>query len=267
MRRALTTSLISAVLILVPSVALAGGSWLEPVRLTGPGGMPTDSLPGWAAPGTTMVMGASFCGGAQAHPSRGPWTAFLRRDPQGRRIELAPVTIGEASGDGCPYHASVTFTVPAVESGVYWVDVCADVSCGTGVGDLIGGQFVVAVSSLEADLLVRIDPLEDRLTRITRRQRHLANQVGDLTDQLDEARDAWKAAEATTTAALSERDELARQLVAAGARSRAYRNISVVVGVALLVFVFGTLLIGRRRRVRISVPDTPEELEATALMP
>lgn len=129
-------------------------------------------------------MRGDFCDGQQADPSAGSWTAYLRRDPNGPRRPVGAVNIDAATGNGCPYSASVTFTVPDVESGMYWVDVCADTDCTTGVGDLVGGMFAIASTPLEALALTRLPNLRARLTQEARTRQALKGRVDSLRDAL-----------------------------------------------------------------------------------
>ena len=161
--------------------ASAGGSWLE---LQG-----SDRV---LIPGQTVTMSGTFGSGQQAGVSAGPWHAQLRSDYQkGSSLPLGPVTITDGTRWG--WRATVTFTVPAIAIGEYWVTVVNEE--GEGVGDLIGG-FVQVAPSLEA---WRVSLLRQR---IERQQRVSRKKITTIRDRLAGAR--VDLAAATTT-----RDELA----------------------------------------------------------
>src|SRR5688572_18129035 len=81
--------------------AVAGGSWLDPRDVQGVGGG-TDTWDAWAAPGAVVTMVGDFCDGQGAAPGAETWTAYLRPMAGSvRRIEVAPVTISAAAGNGC----------------------------------------------------------------------------------------------------------------------------------------------------------------------
>ncbi len=177
--------------------ASAGGSWLEL--------QDGDRV---LIPGQTVTMSGTFGSGQQADVSAGPWHAQLRSDyEQGASVPLGPVTITDGTRWG--WRATVTFTVPAVATGEYWVTVVNEE--GEGVGDLIGG-FVQVAPSLEAWrvslLRQRIERQErathkekaevrDRLAKVradlatvTAARDQLADRADDLERALDDARDA-----------------------------------------------------------------------------
>ena len=78
----------------------------------------------------------------------------------------------------------MTFVVPDVESGVYWIDVCADAGCSIGVGDLIGGSLAVASTRLETKALTVLPDLKARV----RNERHIRRRLQDRVDSLRDAR-------------------------------------------------------------------------------
>lgn len=176
--------------------ASAGGSWLEL--------QDGDRV---LIPGQTVTMSGTFGSGQQADVSAGPWHAQLRSDYEQRAaVPLGPVTITDGAWG---WRATVTFTVPAVATGEYWVTVVNEE--GEGVGDLIGG-FVQVAPSLEAWRVSLLRQRIERQERVTRKEKaeirdrlaevradlatataardQLADRADDLERALDDARDA-----------------------------------------------------------------------------
>jgi hypothetical protein len=231
---------------LLPTTASAGGSWLELRRIEGTGGVSDGAWGGWASAGSSVFMRGDFCTGQQDDPSAGPWTAYLRRDPSGQRQPLGPVAIQPATGNGCPFSASVTFVVPDVETGMYWVDICADTRCATGVGDLIGATFAVATTRLEAKALTVLPDVKARLQQ-ERRHRHR------LQERIDSLRDELKT--------VSNGGGSVTEVPGSGDGATPWRTVALASLFALGAALAGlatALVRGRRRSVH--VPDTPADL-------
>jgi hypothetical protein len=145
----------------------------------------------------------------------------------------------------------VTFVVPDVETGMYWVDVCADVRCTTGVGDLIGATLAVAADRLEAKALTVLPELKARLRQERRHRRRLQERIESLRDELGtiphrvdapatEVADARQGASPWRTVALA-------SLLALGA---------ALTGLATIVI--------RGRRRSVPVPDTADTADTAA---
>ena len=270
MRRFTVVLIATASALFSVAPAHAGGSWLGVREVRGTGGVSDGSWGGWAAHGSTITMRGQVCDGQQADPSKGPWTAYLRMLPDGARRPIGPVMISPLAR-GC-HTASTTFVVPRVASGVYFVDVCADARCTMGVGDLVGGMFTVAATALEAQLLGDNARLHDAVTHLRRDRHRLAEQVLDLEKQVAQATDALDAAEAEGDAVRSEidvmshkRDALAAELEASRASANLWRLLTIAIGATLVALLgVGIVLARRRRTSAITVPDTPEELLASA---
>ena len=141
---AVTTSLAS----LTPSVASAGGSVID--------------FDGPLVVGAVVTGTGTFGSGQQANIDAGLWFARLRPEEPGvEEIRLGSVEIRRASSYG--WRATVTFVVPDVPTGEYWVDVVnAD---GEGVGDLVGGFGVVSRTPLEGRLWSRVQRAETERAR------------------------------------------------------------------------------------------------------
>jgi hypothetical protein len=262
---------VATVLIGAPT-ASAGGSWLELRDVAGAGQVSDGPWGGWAAPGSTVTMRGTFGSGAQAPPSHGPWIARLRADVGQVAVPLGPVELD--LGDDA-WVATVTFVVPEVPSGEYWVDVCDAATCSSGVGDLIGGTIVVAATELEGELLTTVPQLEGRVRQLEGDRRQLGGRVEELEDQLGRAearREALlqevRAAAARDVVADRRTAALAADLDAASADLARWRIVAFVAAAAAIA-TFTALMAGaaRRRRFRPTIPDTPEQLLEPAARP
>ena len=253
--------------------ASAGGSWLELRDVQGTGETSNGPWGGWAAPGATVSMRGTFGGGAQAHPSAGPWTARLRADTGDVTAPLGPVAL-EVGDDA--WVARVTFVVPDVPSGTYWVDVCDAATCTEGVGDLIGGTIIVASTSLEGELLTTVPRLEARLRQLEGDRRQLGDRLEDVEAQLERVvagRDAARADAVASSGRAAAAERRVRALGSAlGTASddlTRWRFIAFL-SAAVAIVAFATLMARssrRRRDERATVPDTPEELLTPAARP
>jgi hypothetical protein len=261
MRRLLVALSVPTLFVIAAPPAAAGGSWLELREVDGVGEASDGPWGGWAAPGSTVHMAGDFCNGQQAEPSAGPWSAYLRPDPRGPERYLGGVTVADNPGNGCPFVASISFTVPQVDPGQYWVDVCNDPNCSTGVGDLIGGHFTVASTALEAKLLVDNASLRLKFSRAAKERNRLRARSADLDEAVRVTTDRLEAAEAERDRALGQRDAaiaaratLDESLEDARRAAAIWQAIALVVASALVVAV--TVAIRRRRRVED--PLSPE---------
>jgi hypothetical protein len=132
----ITLTLASVVISLTSSAAHAGGALLD--------------FDGPAIVGTTVSGSVLVGDGQQAPVSAGPWFAELQAsegsdlDP----IPLGPVDIRPSNIYG--WRVTVTFTVPDVPIGEYWVVVHNQ--AGHGMGDLTGGVVTIAHTPTEAAL-------------------------------------------------------------------------------------------------------------------
>ena len=204
----------------------------------------------WARQGSEIRLSGTFCDGAQAPVSAGPWFAYL--DPQtSPPIPVGRVRISPNTGNYCQWRLNATLRVPNVAPGSYWLQVC-DRGCTQGVGDLIGaGEFtVVSAGSLRRQAL-RLQELRSRLRESTREERRQEQLLAELDDE--------RAAALERSAKLELRvDHLSDQL--ATERSQRSAWFGVIVTSGLVAAVIAVLAIRRRRRTRIIVPDTPAEL-------
>lgn len=253
---------------LLTTPAWAGGSWLELRRIDGTGGVSDGAFGGWASAGSSVFMQGDFCDGQQADPSAGPWMAYLRRDASELRQPLGPVEIDSATGNGCAYSASLTFVVPDVASGMYWVDVCADASCATGVGDLVGAMLAVASTRLEARALIELPNLKARLRQEGQVRDRLKARVDSLRNALRTVSEDLVASKADTSDAKEKfdtvaaaRDTLVAEVDSLRRRGSLWRTLAIASLIALGAAVAGLLTkVIRGRREDIYVPDTPGEL-------
>ncbi len=254
---------------LAASPAVAGGSWLELREVQGTGAVGDDPWGGWVGPGATATMRGDFCDGQQAHPSAGPWTAYLSPDAGGPSIALSPVTIGPATGNACQWVASTTFVVPDVPTGSYWVHVCADPACTVGVGDLAGGVVTVARTATEAGLFRENTELRGRVASLARARDRQVKELEQLEAELRSKSEELATADQELLTAhqwagslADARDAVAADLRAARDGGEAWRLVAVasLAAVLLMLVLAGIWAYRRRRAGRIDVPDTPAEL-------
>ena len=169
MRRLLITLIFATVVIaLTPGAGQAGGSWIE--------------FDGPLVVGTRVTGSGTFGNGQQAGVGAGPWFATLRPEEPGvDDIALGPVEISRASSFG--WRATVTFVVPDVPTGEYWVDIAND--DGEGVGDLIGGFVVISSTPLEGRLWSRVSTAEAGRANANRSADRLRDRQGQLEESVE----------------------------------------------------------------------------------
>jgi hypothetical protein len=160
-------------LLLDPGAALAGGSTIE---------FPRSVVVG------QLVTGSGVFGmGSQAPVGAGPWFAFLESEGQARSIPLGAVEISPSTGTVCCWRATITFTVPDVPTGSYFIPVRN--AEGSGVGDLVGGGTVIAPTSSEGRLFLELRTARYRADVRRREIASLERNVEQLRADLDD-RDA-----------------------------------------------------------------------------
>jgi hypothetical protein len=240
--------------------ASAGGSTLDMIG----GGRVT--IGHWnvsyASTGSTVTLHGTFTPGQQAAVSEGPWYAYV--SPQ--TGDGAPTLLGSVGirGDGFPYVVDVTFDVPSVEAGQYWVLVC-DEGCKQGVGDLGGTSVVLAPTESEARTFARALILG----WIHRQDAHVIESLRDQQEamqaQRDAATDAARDAEAQSEGATDRAEAASIQADAARASqadAEHQRDLWRLVGAlavlaAVVAVIWGLAL---RRRVRRLIPESPAGL-------
>jgi hypothetical protein len=216
----------------------------------------------YASAGSSITMHGTFTPGQQAPVSEGPWYAYV--SPQTGNGQ--PILVGSVGirGDGFPYVADVTFDVPSVEAGQYWVLVC-DQGCKQGVGDLGGTSVVLAPTETEARAFARaliLGWIHDQDVHVIE---SLRNQHEALQAQRDAATDAARDAE-TQSEEATDRAEAASIQAAAAQASQAeaehqrdlWRLVGTIAVVAAVVAVIWGLVL--LRRVRRLMPESPAEL-------
>jgi hypothetical protein len=167
-------------------------------------------------------------------------------------VPLGPLTIQPADGEYCCWVASADFTVPEVAPGRYSLDYCNDPCTVDGVGDLLGGSFLVGESELEARLMGRIERLRFEVEALASTERDLRKteaalaEVQDRYDTLVGRLRAMRPDEASPGEETEPRD-------------RPLPAWAVVAG--LVALAAGAWF--RRRLGRVAIPDfVPEELLA-----
>lgn len=118
-----------AIAMAIASPAAAGGSWLEFERAV-------------YFPGEEAVAVGSVSRGQLGWVEDGPFFAYL--SDQAGYLQTGDVYLGELEFEVSRdwLRTSLRFTVPDLEAGHYAFVYCND-PCTDGVGDLIGGEFVV----------------------------------------------------------------------------------------------------------------------------
>lgn len=205
----------------------------------------------WARQGSEIRLSGTFCNGSQAPVSAGPWFAYL--DPRtGPPVLVGPVNIAPNTGNYCEWRLTATLRVPQTVPGAYWIQIC-DRGCTNGIGDLVGaGRFVVVSSESPRDQALRLEALRARVRVSMREQARQERLLGELEGSLTRS-----GAEVVKlgTLARSLRDRLVDEQKELGAWFGAAVACS-----ALVVAALSVLLIWRRRRSWVQVPDTPAEL-------
>ncbi len=218
-----------------------------------------------------VTLRGAFGTGTLGPVHEGTYAAYLRGNGTPRPgIFLGEVLVRAGGRQG--FVAETTFTVPAVPTGRYRVEVCT-LGCGRGVGDLIGGSLWIARSPGEARFHAAVNDLRSEV----REQRSRANvrkqlvevlegrlvamrtRLAGLVTELDtlEAQRAWTASQ-RDVALQKARDAQARVSTARGeAASWRATTYWIVVLVAVGVCI---ALVRRRRYVRVRIPDSPREL-------
>jgi hypothetical protein len=146
MHRILALVMTAAIVAISPGSAQAGGSVIE--------------FEGPAIVGTVVTGSGLFGNGQQAPVSAGPWFAELRSS-EGAGIDPIPLgTVDIRKSAIFGWRAAVTFAVPDVPIGTYWIVV--NNARGEGVGDLAGGVVLIANTPAEAALWKRATHAEQR---------------------------------------------------------------------------------------------------------
>jgi hypothetical protein len=233
--------------------ASAGGSWLTVVEVSEGALPPPGGGPAWAAVGATVRMRGGFCSGQQANPSEGPWFAYLRPATGGASLLLGPAEIVTSEGNACPWVATVSFAVPEVLGGSYWVDVC-DEGCSTGVGDLSGGYLVVASSENEAKLMQQLTTLRLQYKHVRRNAAIFQGRMEALEERISDARHAARRSAAQVDEASASHEQAVAALVLANQAaahsktvSERWRLIALALAIALAISIL-VIAVSRRRR-------------------
>jgi hypothetical protein len=204
----------------------------------------------WARPGSEIQLSGTFCNGAQAPVSAGPWFAYL--DP----VTASPILVGKVhiapnTGVYCQWRLTATLRVPHVAPGRYWLQVC-DRGCTEGVGDLMGaGHFTVVSTAPPRGQALQLQEVRARLRDSRREESRQEQMLAELDGALGRAE--------MTIVALEDRLEGLRDQLTAERNEPPAWLVAVVIS-ALLVAATIALMTGRRRRSLVRVPDTPAEL-------
>jgi hypothetical protein len=203
----------------------------------------------WARQGSEIQLSGTFCNGAQAPVSAGPWFAYL--DP----VTASPILVGRVhiapnTGNYCQWRLTATLRVPRVAPGRYWLQVC-DRGCTQGVGDLMGAGHFTVVSAAPPRVQARqLQEVRARLGESMREESRQEQMLAELDGALGRAQ--------TTIVELEDRVEGLRDQLAAE-RNEPPTWLPAV-AIATLLAAATALLIRRHRHPRMLVPDTPAEL-------
>jgi hypothetical protein len=253
-RRVLVLAVVLFLLVVLAGSASAGGSWIDV----------TDGdrvqfgrwdIP-YAGAGSIVTMRGAFSAGQQAAVREGPWYAYLRPDKEGDQQRTEPMLLGgvRIEGDGYPYAARLSFRVPNVPNGYYWVDVC-DLGCTQGVGDLIGGTIVLGATDAEARLFARgliLGWMHDfdvrRIADLLKRRGQLEVAIVEANDVGDAATSRARQANGRAVEAAGQVASMQASLVSTTRQRDAWRLIGLVSPLLLLVAV--AWVVSLRRQVR-----------------
>ncbi len=214
--------------------------------------------------GSEVRVEAHFSKGSQASVGGVPWFGYLAtRDVTfytnaALRSSIPLGSVSITRGKCCPWVAHMTFTVPDLPTGRYWIMVC-DLGCRRGVGDLAGGSIVIAHTPTEGGLFLkaereqwRVSALEFRLDRSKAHDSQVAVSLAAAQGELGRANERL--------ALLEEQPAEARAHSGTPA-SRPLVDGWVGVLIALGLLVIAALLLVRQQRSRIDpksrsvVPD------------
>jgi hypothetical protein len=227
----------AVVLIALASAASAGGSLIEVSRPA-------------ARPGSQIRLSGTFCNGAQAPVTAGPWFAYLNADGS-EPILLGRIKISENQGNYCDWRVRATLRVPFTAPGTYWLEVC-DRGCTQGVGDLVGAGRFTVLSGAPPGVQARQAQSLRRQLGVSRREQ---DRQGALLEELEAERRALEARLAGT------REDLAKlRGLLASERDEMAASTGVLTTAAIFGIVTAGVVVWRRRRSRVVVPDTPAEL-------
>jgi hypothetical protein len=261
-----TLGLVSVVLIGFPAPsAVAGGNWLEFRSVE------SDSQTGRSG-GDIFVVGESLIArgdylSVALGPDTGPYYLWIERGfalRAGVPIPSGAIRVAtfEMAPDGRSGRAA--FDLPTLPSGTYSFAVCDDpcTERGLGFGEFVQGWLTVTQTQEEARLLARVRELRgmmrSRVHGLRADVRSAERQEDRLQTRLDEA-----------LGALEESRAQMGRLTRAASRTPDRYVIDGTAGalIAVGLIAIAAVLMGRRRRDRIVVPDTPAELLSEDLRP
>ncbi|MEO8292061.1 MAG: hypothetical protein ABI635_02885 [Actinomycetota bacterium] len=250
--------------------ARAGGNWLD-IR-------PEDTVSGrwesWSGPfvpGTALEVRARlYAHGPQADRLResGPYFAWMAPE-SGDRVDLPGIPSGAVRLSAFELHwtsphfavARTSFVVPALPSGRYTIDVCDDPCRLSGFGDFVQGWTSVVQSAEAASLQRQKERLQGILVQVRRDAAAARRDVERVQADLNDSQ-ATRASLTARVAVLTDELASARRRTATTTVASARPLVAPWLGLLLAVagLSLAAAMAGRRRAVRIVVPNTPEEL-------
>lgn len=251
-------AVVAAVLITATWAGADGGAYVDLRR--------THYLPGQTAVGETYI---SVPRNEQDRLGRGPFYAYVVPKgslvTEGKPIPGGVIRVGTFSierYEGQSFELHVSFTVPDVPGDEYSIALCNDPCTISGFKEPISGFLSVVHTAREGALLTEQSRLEGQIYGLRRDLRKAGGENTDLQIRLDTA-------EMERSRLTGDIVELRSELAAATARptgpdASSSRPIvetwaAVLLGIALLM-LSAAIVIRRRKKAPIVIPDTIEEL-------
>jgi hypothetical protein len=246
----------SACLALPGSASADGGAFIDLDR--------TSYFPGQTATGTTYV---SVPRSKQGRLSRGPFYGFLL--PGGVSLSAgSPIpdrairvgTFAVTRQGGTAFRLTLTFTMPDAPTDLYWLALCNDPCTITGFTEpLVAPAVSIVHTATEAELLVERSRLQGQAYVLHRKLRRAERDGEQLQGELEDASTEI----ASLNARLAAAERAATSSRREARRGRSLATIWVLLGAVAMVaaLALGGVVAVTRRRTRVSVRDTLEELE------
>ncbi len=265
MRRMLM-AVLACLIVSIGSPAHAGGSWLDIVDRESEGAGRSERFGAWAGVGATVTMRGDFGSGSNGPVRAGTVDVYIRREAAndgGMRIGKAIIR----RGAGNLWIAETTFLVPSVPEGPYWIDVCSH-GCNRFFGDLIGGYVYIAATPIRAKLASanrglrqQVDYLGRQLAQRRAHKEHLEDAVRASEDHAESAVKRMLAAERRVTRADEQAADAEAEASLAQREMKQWQTVTLAVLAGVVIAaLLGIAFHQRRRRRRILIPDTPQEL-------
>lgn len=249
------------------AVAFAGAILLLPLPSASAGGSVFEFSHRFELVGAQVQVESHFSKGTQASVTKGPWFGYITtRDVTfysqasiRASVPLGSVTI--TRGKCCPWVAHMTFTVPELPTGRYYIMVC-DAGCHRGVGDLAGGSIVIAQTPTEGRLFLKAEREQIRIAWLSRQLGRSKAHAEVVVTQLETTRAALSREDARLAALEDRAREPARGTSSGGPAWPIVAWVGALLTLGLLIICLTWLV-----RVRNVSARTAEPVEAQASTP